>query len=359
MAIYNISGTSISACYNISGTALSVAYDISGNQVYTSSSSSVDPMDWSSMTDYLKANINSVIEYVQSYVAENTDSYAFPVITDTHDQLYNEPNYVLYYYPDVFEKFLFLGDIATAFSQTQMDNALAYMEEAKEAGTMEVLPLVGNHEFGGWTEDDYLPREWYASLLPSDAVTMSADELVYYYDDTNNNVRFICLDSCTPIYTQSGSQKYTKNELEFLASALESATGNVIVLNHAPGQSYYDLGDTSTSNSTTTVTNVGVLSAILNAFIDRTTYTLTDDSSVEHTHDYTECTGSVIGLICGHTHHGGWTNNNGYNVFVCPSEYYNSDSGMSVFIVDPDASKVIHLIAYRNNSTYDSYEYTF
>lgn len=358
MAIYNISGGSLSACYSVNETALSVAYDINGSQIYTSGSApSVEPMDWSSMTDYSKANINSIVEYAQTYIANNTNAYAFPVLTDVHDQFYNEPNYVLYNYPDAFDKFLFLGDIANAYTETQLDNALAYMEEAN---SITVLPLVGNHELGGWADGDTLPKEWYQTLLPSSAVTMDADALVYYWDDNANNVRYICLDSCTPIYQSSGTQRFTLDQLEYCASAMDSSNGkDLIFLNHAIIQSFYLVTDTeqTTVKYSTTVNNSGTLRSLVNAYKNRTSYTFADDSDVSHTHDYSNATGNVVGFFSGH-YHGAGHIEDGFHIFTLPSSYYNN-AAMSVIIIDPDSTKIIWLIGYRNDSTYGIYEYTY
>lgn len=359
MAVYNVSGTQLSQIYNKNGSSLSYAYDVNGSQVF-GGSSPIAPMDWSSMSATYKQNVSDAVAYAKTYLSNHSGAYAFPVVTDTHDQLYNEPNYVLYNFPNTFDKFLFLGDIATSFSQTQMDNAVAYMAEAD---TIDILDLVGNHEFGDWVEGDTLPKAWYQPLIPMASTVMgNTDALAYYYDDSVNNVRFICLDSCTPIYTQSGTQLLTKNQLEFFASALDSANGkDIILLNHAPGQNYYYVTDTDkqTSISTTGITNRGTLDSIINAFMNRTSVTFTDDSSVSHTHDYTSATGDFIGMIAGHAHHAGYNNANGYNVFVCPSTYYNSDAGLSVFVIDKTLQKIIFLIGYRSKETYGVYEYSY
>ena len=361
MAIYDVSANALAAAYDSGGVSLAYAYDVEGTEIFSvTPTPPVYPMDWTNMTAYLKQGIDSIVAYAQAYVSAHSGAYAFPVITDVHDSFYNEPNYIIYNFPTAFDKFLFLGDIATAYSQTQMDNAVTYMEEAN---LCDILALVGNHELGNWAEGDTLPKVWYQEIIPESCTLMAdTDALVYYWDDDDNNVRFICLDSCTPIYKQSGTQLYTKNELEFFASALDSSgTKDIILLNHAPGQSYYDVEDTehTTTYSTTGITNRGTLDSIIGAYIGRTSYTFSDDSSVSHTHDYSEMTGSFIGLITGHTHHAGFQSGNGYNAYICPSTRYKTDAGVSVFVVDKTASKVIHLIAYRSQSEYGVYEYSY
>lgn len=360
MAVYSKNGSALSTVYGKTGSSLTYAYDVEGTVVFGGSPSPVEPMDWSSMSDTYKGNINSAVNYAKSYMAQHEGTYAFPVLTDVHDKLYNEPNFVLYNHPNTFDKFLFLGDIANDYSQSQLDNAVDYMDEAN---SINILDLIGNHEFGGYVQGNTLPKVWYAPLIPSNAVMMQdTDCLAYYFDDSENGVRFIALDSCTPIYAQSGTQLLTKNELEFFASALDSSGAkDIILLNHAPGQSYYYLTDTEhqTAISTTGITNRTTMDSIINAYKNRTSVTFTDDSSVSHTHDYSSKTGKFIGLIAGHTHHAGYNNANGYNVLICPSSYYNTDAGISVFIIDRTLSKVIWLIAYRSQSAYGLYEYTY
>ena len=357
MAIYNINGSQLNQAYAKSGTSLASAYDVNGNEVMHGSSP-IQPMDWTNIPTQYRTNIASAVTYATNYISNHAGSFAFPVLTDVHDKFYNEPNYLLYNFPNKFDKFLFLGDIANAYSQTQMNNAKAYMQQAS---SVDVLALVGNHELSGWAEGDDLPKVWYQPLIPSSAVVMSGtDALVYYFDDTTNNVRFIVLDSCTPIYKSSGSQLLTKNELEFFASALDSA-GNktVILLNHAPGQSYTWVADSTQTGSSTTVANLAVtMKSIITAYINRSSCTFTDDNDVSHTHDYSSASGSFVGYITGHEHRGGYNNGQGYHAFLLPSSYYN-DAGMSIFVIDKTLRKIIWLIAYKSESTYGVYEYAY
>ena len=355
MAVYNVNGVQLSQVYSKDGSLLSYAYDVNGNEVLHGSTP-IRPMDWSNIPTRYMTNISGAVSEAQTYMQNHSVAFAFPVLTDVHDKFYNEPNYLLYNFPNTFDKFLFLGDMANAYSQTQMNNAKAYMEQAS---SVDVIAIIGNHELGGWAEGDALPKTWYQPLIPSDAVVMSdTDALVYYFDDTNN-ARFIALDSCTPIYKQSGSQLLTKNELEFFASALDSA-GNktIILLNHAPGQGYTWVADPTQTGSSTTVANLAVtMKAIVDAYINRTSCTFTDDNGVSHTHDYSSASGYFVGYFTGHEHRGGYNNGQDYNMFTLPSSYFN-DAGMSIFVIDPDARKVIWLIAYKAGS-YGKYEHTF
>ena len=357
MAVYNVSGTELNALYDVESESIYHAYDVEGTEVFGGQVPPVQPMDWTNIPTQYRTNIASAMSYANTYLNSHSNAFMFPVLTDVHDKFYNEPNYLLYNFSNKFDKFLFLGDIANEYSQTEMDNAKAYIQQAS---SVDVLALVGNHELSTWAEGDDLPKDWYQPLVPSSAVVMSeTDALVYYFDDTTNNIRFIVLDSCTPIYKSAGTQLLTKNELEFFASALDMVGGrDVLLLNHAPGQYYYRVAEPETGESTTTVTNRATMDSIINAYINKTSVTLTDDASVSHTHDYSEATGRFIGLVAGHTHRAGYTNSNGYNVLICPSSYYN-DSGMSIFIVDPDAKKIIWLIAYKSLTSIGTYEYTY
>lgn len=354
MSVYNNDGVVLLTVYGLNGATLQSAYNIDGVNVLDA----LTPMDWTNIPQQYRTNINGAVAYAETYLENHSSAFAFPVLTDVHDKFYNEPNYLLYNNQGVFDKFLFLGDIANAYTDTQMDNAVAYMEQAK---SVNVLALIGNHELGGYAENDTLPKAWYQPLIPSSAVVMTGtDALVYYYDDSVNNVRFICLDSCTPIYKSSGSQLLTKNELEFFASALDTA-GNktIILLNHSPGQSYTWIEDEAQTGSSTTVANLSVtMGGIISAYINRTSYTFTDDESVSHTHDYSSASGDFVGLITGHEHRGGYSDAKGYNLFTLPSSYYN-DAAMSIFVIDKSIKKLIWLVAYKNELSYGVHEYSY
>lgn len=354
MSAYNVNGETLENVYGISGTALANAYDVEGNDILNG----IVPMDWSNIPQQYRSNINDAVTYAKTYLQNHNSAYVFPVLTDVHDKFYNEPNYVLYNHPNTFDKFLFLGDMANSYSQNQLNNAVSYMHQAD---TVNVLALVGNHEFGDYVSGDTLPKVWYQTLIPPSCVVMSADALVYYFDDVENNVRFICLDSCTPIYKSSGVQLFTKNELKFCASAMENA-GNkdIIVLNHAMGSGFYLVTDTEQTEwkSDTTITNSSTLWNIINAFKNKSSYTFTDDESVSHTYDFSNVGGNFISYITGHYHDAGNYDGRGFNMITLPSSYYNA-SGMSIIIVDPAAEKFIWLIVYKNQSTYGIYEYAY
>lgn len=357
MAVYNASGTQLSQVYSVNGTLLASAYDVYGNEVLHGSSP-IQPMDWTNIPTQYRTNIASAMSYANTYLNSHSNAFMFPVLTDVHDKFYNEPNYMLYNYPYKFDKFLFLGDIANSYSQTQMNNAKAYMQQAS---TVNTLALIGNHELSNWAEGDDLPKVWYQPLIPSSAVVMSGtDALVYYFDDTANNVRWICMDSCTPIYKSAGSQLFTMAEIEFCASAMESAgSKDIIILNHAMGGGFYLVTDVekTTWKSDTTVTNMTTFNNLMSAFVNRSTINITVDNVV-HSHSFTSATNDLIGYITGHYHNAGFYDGLGYNKFTCPSSYYNS-AGMSIFIVDPDAKKIIWLIAYKSLTSIGTYEYTY
>ena len=356
MAVYNVNGVQLSQVYNVNGDLLSYAYDVNGNEILHGSAP-IQPMDWSNIPTQYKTNIASAMSYANTYLNSHSNAFMFPVLTDVHDHFYNEPNYLLYNYPNKFDKFLFLGDIANAYSSTQLTNATDYMEQAE---SVNVLSLVGNHELGGWAEGDPVPKTWYRTLLPSSAVVMAGDTLTYYFDDSVNNIRWICMDSCTPIYKSAGTQLFTMAELEFCASAMESA-GNkdIIILNHTMGGGFYLVTDTeqTTWKSDTTITNMTTFNSLVNAFINRSTISITVDG-VSHSHDFSNMTSDFVGYFTGHYHEAGFYNGVGFNKFTCPSSYFNN-SGMSIFIVDPDAKKIIWLIAYKSLTSIGTYEYTY
>lgn len=353
MSIYDINGNTLTRAYDVFGAELNHAYDINGTEVF--GGGGIEPMDWSNIPTVYRTAIADAVTQVRTYLNGHSGAYAFPVLTDVHIRFYNEPNYLIYNNQGLFDKFLFLGDIANAYSVTELDGAVYYMLGAYT----DILPLVGNHELANYAEGDTLPKAWYRPPLPESAVVMDGEPLVYYYDDDANNVRYIALDSCTPIKKSAGSQLLTKNELEFMASALGTANGrDIILLNHTPGQSYHPLANPSETVASTTVANTTTtMKSIISAFISRGTYSFADDSGVTHAHDYSSATGSFIGYFTGHMHQAGYNSSQGYNMFTCPSSYFN-DAGMSMFVIDRTAKKVIWFIAYKAG-TVGTHEYAF
>ena len=355
MSIFDISGNEITKGYNISGNTVSALFDISGNRLNVS---------WDGVSIEIQTMLDTAMAYCADYISNNPQAYAFPVIADAHlDFKGNEPKYIEHRYPDTWSKFVFLGDMTNAYDETQLNNAVAFMGGT----TLNKIVAMGNHEVGEWAEGDILPEEWYKTLLdPASVMWGGGDGLIYYSDDEVNNVRYIVLDSCTPIYKSSGVQLFTKNQLEWCASVMESAGDkDIIICNHAMGTSFYLVSDTekTTRIYDTTITNAStVFFPMVRAFIQKTSYQITDDDGVNHTHDFSAASGKLIGYFAGHYHNAGYTGEQGFHQFSNPTLGTASSrylEGMSFFIVDRTQNKVVWLVCKYADATIATYEYSY
>lgn len=347
--IYDIYGNETTTVCDINGNVLNSVCDIDGNEIVLSEMPLLD----------------SAMLYCDEYVKANPQSYAFPLITDVHLNFgEEEPKYIEQKYPNTWSRILFLGDMTNNYVTTDLDNAVSFMNGASN---LNKIVAVGNHELGDWVEGNTLPEEWYKQCLDESSVLWNGgDGLIYYSDDEENNVRYIILDSCTPIYKSSGTQLFTLNELEWCASVMESSGGkDIIICNHAIGTSFYLVTDTNkeTRKYDTNITNASTkLFPMINAFINKESYTITDDEGVSHTHDFSNTTGKFVGYFSGHYHNVGLTDENGFWQFTCPmlrTTYSGYPQAMSFFIIDKALQKIIWLVCDYSKETYDKYEYTY
>lgn len=354
MSICDIFGNPITECCDIFGNTLPVVCDINGN-VLTES--------WDGLSTDAQSMLDTAMADCAAYIAANPQAYAFPLITDGHQTFAGrEPEYIGHKYPDLWSRMLLLGDMCNAYDATQLDNAVAFMGGT----TINKIIAMGNHELGNWAEGDTLPEEWYKPLLdPTSVLWGGGDGLIYYSDDDTNNVRYIVLDSCTSIYKSAGVQKFTLDELEWCASVMESAGGrDIIICNHTMGSSFYLVTDTAKEDpkADTTITNSGTLWALINSFISKGTYSVSDDSGVSHSHDFSGTTGHFVGYFTGHYHNAGHTDAPGFNKFTAPmlrTTYSGYPKGLSFFIVDPTQRKIIWKICWYADSSIATYEYSY
>ena len=313
------------------------------------------------------------LDYIQEYVDSHPNSFAFPVITDVHTSFeWNEPNYLAWSKPDLFPVFLFLGDMTTGYTESQFEGAVDYM---RGATGQKLLVSIGNHDFGVvngldncWVEGDPLPKEWWIPLLESDCVFCEGDNtLTYYWDDVENKVRYIMMDSNSTMLRPNGVQLFTMSNLNWLASVLESSGDkDIIVLNHAIGGNLYLVTDTEKTalKDSTGITNIEIFNSILLAYKDKTSISLEVDG-VSQEHDFSEASGDLIGYITGHYHNAGHDDSAGFNKWTCNAltrkggASRQSYKGLSFFIIDKDLHKVIFLVVRYQNPEYEVYEYSY
>lgn len=359
MSIFDIDGREIVKAYSLTA-PIYKAYSLDGTKVFDDSSE-LEPMDWTGMAANFKTNIDNAAQMIQTELANSPNAFAFPVYTDVHTYFaWNEPNYVAYHWPTLFSEFLFLGDMTNVYDETQLNNAVTYMNGARNQN---MIVSMGNHEFGGFVVGtDELPRDWYKPLCPASCVFYDDDGLTYYWDDEVNNVRFIMMDSNSTVKKQSGVQRFDLGALSWMAGAMESAgSKSIIVMNHAIGSSFYLVTDTDKTDpkSGTTITNMPTFNNIVTAFKAKTSITVTA-GGVASTYDFSNNTGYFIAYITGHYHNAGFTDSPGYNKFTCPALIRNKQAGrgMSFFVID-QVAKTIQFIVSRIYSNDQNEVYTY
>lgn len=355
MSIFDVRGDAVAKGYDIFGNAVPALFDIKGNKLSES---------WDGLSTEIRTMLDTAMAYCADYISENPQAYAFPVIADAHlDFKGNEPKYIEHQHPNVWSKFLFLGDMTNTYDETQLNNAVGFM-----GGTsLNKIIAIGNHEFGGWEEGKTRPEVWYKPLLDNASVHWDGDSngMIYYTDDEANNVRYIVLNNCAPQEGYTATYLLPKNQIEWCASAIESADGkDIIICNHTMGTGFYLVSDTekTTRIYDTTVHNASTLFAMVRAFVQKTSCQITDDNGAKHTHDFSTASGEFIGYFAGHYHNAGHTNEHGFNHFSNPTLGTASSKyleGMSFFIVDRAQKKIVWLVCRYEDATIATYEYSY
>lgn len=367
MAVYNKNGSEITSVFSKAGASLQQAFDIHGNELMSGH------RDWSGMPSTFSTALDSAMSYIQTYVDNHQNAYAFPVMTDVHTYFaWNEPNYIAWHKPNLFPVFLFLGDMTNAYIESQFNGAVDYMQGATN---QKLLVAVGNHDFGDvngsencWVDGDTLPKEWWIPLLDDSCVFREGDNtLTYYWDDTQNNVRYIMMDSNSTVLKPNGVQLYSMSNLNWFATVLESSgSKDVIVLNHAMGSGFYLVTDINKENwkSDTGITNINSFNSILLAFKNKSSISVTADG-VSNAHNFESTTGKLIGYITGHYHNAGFYNGAGFNKWTCNAltrgggTSRQSYKGLSFFIIDKELQKIIFLVVRYQNAEFETYEYSY
>lgn len=358
--IYDINQTQLNSAYSISGSSLSTAYDISGNVVYTETPPTpvINPMDYSNMPSNYRTNIESCLSAIDTYLTDHDSAYAIAQFNDTHQVFnQNEPNFLEYYRTFGFSRMLFLGDQVDDYNQTKYTDALSYIRQSEITPKVVVM---GNHEYGlNYVESTPNPTAYYQTAMSGmDNEYWYEDDahgLIYYTDDIENNVRYIILDYYWTGKSQ-GSTDLDADQLEWLASVLEDTTDmDIIICAHSPINPFILVDTGEEKSSSAVITNVNALKGVINAFIDRSTYTAST------THDYSSCTGDFIMYTCGHYHKPGYKSSSyDFNMFTGPAmTTYASIRGITFFIIDPDSKKIKWLIAYHDSAGIDNLEFTY
>lgn len=358
MAIYDINGNDLEFVYSINNEELAVAYDIEGAEVYTAIPDiPVTPMEWDMTLSYSE-QIKSALNYIKSYEHANAGSYAFCQFNDVHEVYSaNEPNFIDYNKGyKLLSRMLFVGDMVNNFTATTAVSSVAYMNGAQASRK---LIGMGNHEY--FISGGPNPETIYKTANSSGVSYMSneTDSMVFYDDDLSNNVRYIFLDYY--YITRSGADDkhlLDDNQLEWCASAMENSNGkDIIIAGHSELTPFNLIRTGEEKTATYGLQNQQNLKDLINAFIDRGTYSITIDGVI-HTHDFSNCTGDFILYTSGHYHALGYKDF-GFNMFTTPTLLSNATNGFVIFIIDTTAKKIILMVLSKTLGQFELYDYTY
>lgn len=360
MAIYNVAGLALDTAYGENGERILTAYNISGEEIPLTPDVPVTPLDWNMSSAY-KAQVLDALDYIKGYKLSHPGSYALCQFNDVHTNFSgNEPNFLDYNKGyKVIDRMMFLGDMVNASNATQYANAVAYMSGASAS---KKLVAMGNHEYGSYSASNGNPETLYKAVINVDCTYKDSDNLIYYHDDPDHNVRFIALDYFYQTKTVGDSgHLLDMGQLNWVATAMETA-GNkdIILIAHSMLNPFLCLESQQTKSSSATLQNYQNLIDMVVAYKARTTFDVTVDGTT-YTHDYSACNGSFVMYTTGHYHALGY-GDFGFNMFTCPTlgtPYGGSHKGFVFYAIDKSL-KTIKVIQCSSELTdYISFDYAY
>lgn len=360
MAIYNVYGNDLyDSAYDLSPAKLQQAYDIEGNELFDSDIP-VTPLSWN-MSDTYKAQVLNALDYISAFRRSNPSSYVLCQFNDVHTYFAgNEPNFIDYNKGyKVIDRMLFVGDMVNNSSVSQYAGAVDYMAGAQAS---KKLVIMGNHEYGSYSEANGNPEALYKSVINVPCVYKTDDLLIYYHDDEKNNVRFIALNYfyITKTHADNG-HLLDMDQLNWLADVLEnSGNKDIIISAHSMLNPFVGLESGQTLSSSATLQGYQNLIDVIVAYKQRGTYSVTVDG-VEYTHDFSECTGKFVMYTSGHYHALGY-NDFGFNMFTCPTldgTYGGSHKGFVFYLIDKAQSTIEVIQCSSQLSNYISFDYSY
>jgi len=290
------------------------------------------------------------------YVANNQQSYAICQFCDVHQDFQNDPNFIEYHKGDLkLSRMLFLGDMVNAFYTSTMENAVNFIKTA--VATRRIV-CIGNHEYQYYSGSGDGPDKYFRQLIDSNDVAWNyANSVVYYSDDSENNVRYIVLD-CHYDTQDINVYRLPLEEIAWIAEVLQaSEEKDIVFCNHCPIYPYIPLSAGTEIDDEDVVANINeYFVPLVNAYQNRTAYSLEIDG-VTYSYDFANCSGSVICYTCGHYHTPGYSNIRGFNMFTGPSK--RNDTGISFFVVDREKQKILWYICPESTEGYTLNEYDY
>lgn len=360
MAIYSSDGSTVYVAYDSGGGPVYRVYSASGEEIAVS----VEPLDWD-MSETYKSQVLNVLDYISNYKQGNPSAYALCQFNDGH-QIFggNEPNFIDYNNGfEVLDRMLFVGDMTDSANASQYAKAVAFMEGASASKR---LVAMGNHEYGSYSASAGDPEALYRAVINVGCTYKTDSALIYYHDDEDAGIRFIALDYffITKIYTDGG-HLLDLDQAAWLAGVLETAGDkDIIIFAHSMLNPFYIPFIDDTRSSTATLQNADYLISIINAYKNRQTYSIEVDGNT-YSYDYSEATGDFIMYTSGHYHAFGYSNDDGFNMFTCPSlkNGYplgtNSKRGFTFFLIDRELKTIKAFVCSVDLDEYAMFSYTY
>lgn len=367
MPVYDIDGNELTSAFDVNANALSSAFTVDGTEIPIEVEPDipdipVTPMSWS-MSDEYKQQILDVLDYMKTYKRGHSSAYAICQFNDIHLNFSgNEPNFIDYNKGyKVLSAMLFLGDMTNNAYATQYTSSYNYMTGAQASNR---LIGMGNHEYMSYNASQGNPETIYGQGINVDVTFMPTDNnaLIYYYDDTKNNVRYILLDYFYILKSGNDSSHLLDDaQLNWLAGVMQSAGDKDIIIGaHSMLSPFLVLESGRTLSSTATLTNYQNLIDLIVAWKARGTYTVTVDG-VSQTYSFANCTGEFVMYTTGHYHALGY-GDFGFNMFTCPTmgtPYGGSHRGFTFYLIDKALKTLKVFQCSPALTTYLSYDYTY
>ena len=337
MAIYNVAGLALDTAYGENGESVLTAYNISGEEIPLAPDVPITPLDWNMSSAY-KAQVLDALDYIKGYKASHSGSYAICQFNDVHNtDSGNEPNFIDYNKGyNLLSRMIHVGDMTVSPSKAYVQSAIDFIDGAQASMR---LVAIGNHEYA-WDADKVSNVETaFAEPINVPIVYMLQDKsaLIYYNDDTENNVRYIVLN---PFYItkQINSHRLGEAQLSWCASVLESSGDkDIIICCHSDMRPFSFINNGVEVTTATELQDQADLIRLILAYKSRSTYSIAVNGE-EYTHAFSQCTGEFIMYTSGHWHALGYSNK-GFNMFTGPSLQYTNSSGQSIgflfYIIDP------------------------
>lgn len=354
MSVYDVNGNELTQAYDVNGASLASVYDVNGNEIPLNGIPDipVTPLTWNMSDDY-KGQVLNALDTIKAYKQEHSGAFALAQFNDVHTIFSgNEPNFIDYNKGyKVLSYMLFLGDMVNQSNATQYANSVAYMQGAQASKR---IVGMGNHEYYYYNSSYGNPEALYKAVINVTPTYMDDDYLIYYYDDTAHNVRYIILNYFYIRQSGADADHYLDStQLEWLASTLESAgSKDIIIAAHSMLNPFTVLRTEIERSSSATIDDQQDLIDVINAFINRSTY---------GTHNFSGCTGDFIMYTSGHYHILGHSDDFGFNMFTCPARK-GTGSGLEagfVFYIIDQALKKITVIECASDAQYGTYDFTY